>query len=189
MRDTTAIGPLWLRPLWLGLLVAASALLTASFTCVTPFAAFAVIGALSLTRWKAAGFVAAVWLGNQAVGFGLLNYPWTAGSVGWGLAIGAAAVLATVAAHAMLARARALASPLRALAAFALAFGVYQLALYAAALSLLGGTGAFAPRIVGQVLLINAIAVVGLYGLDQAVRAAGAFASRRRPGMSPARLA
>jgi hypothetical protein len=33
-----------------------------------------------------------VWLANQAIGFGLLHYPWTASSFGWGVTIGVAAL-------------------------------------------------------------------------------------------------
>jgi len=50
---------------------------------------------------------------------------------------------------------------------FAAAFVLYELALYAAAVSMLGGAEAFAPAIVGQVLFVNAVTLVGLVGLHQ----------------------
>ena len=40
----------WFRPLWLGLLIVGSAALTTGYTCITPFAAFAVIAATTLSR-------------------------------------------------------------------------------------------------------------------------------------------
>ena len=74
-----AIGPTavdetaWRRRFWLGLLIAASAALSMAFTCITPFAAFAVIGATSLSRWNAVGLTVVLWLANQAVGYGVLH--------------------------------------------------------------------------------------------------------------------
>lgn len=179
----------WLRPLWLGLLIATSAGLTTVYTCITPFAAFAVIAATTLSRRHALAVTVAVWLANQAVGFGVLHYPWTGKTFAWGLAIGAAALVGTLTAQWTVARLGSLRSPARTLAGFVSAFALYQLALYAAAVSMLGGTGAFAPRIIGQVLLVNAVTFVGLFGLSELVEAAGSLARRRRAQTSPARLA
>ena len=189
MRSMTSTEAAWLRPLWLGLLVVAGAALTTAFACITPFAAFAVIGAISLSRWNAACLTVVLWLANQAVGYGVLHYPWNAKSLAWGVTIGAAAVIGTVAAHWTLGRVRSLITPMQALAAFVAAFGVYQLTLYVVAVSLLGGTGAFVPQIIGQVLLVNAVTLVGLYGLDQLVAIAGRAMSRRRTAPLPARFA
>ena len=80
-------------------------------------------------------------------------------------------------------------SVVRACAAFVAAFAVHQLTLYAVAAFVLGGTGAFAPRIVGQILLINAVAFVGLVGLRRLVEAAESFRRRRGAQTSPARFA
>jgi hypothetical protein len=170
----------FIHPLWLALLIGASAALTTSYTCITPFAAFAVIAATTLSRGHAVLLTVGLWLVNQAVGFGVLGYPWTATTLAWGVAIGAAAVLGTLAAHWTVGRLVAFRTPARALAAFAAAFVVYEVALYVAAVSALGGTEAFAPQIVGQVLVVNAATFVGLYGLGQLLAAAAAFLSRRR---------
>jgi hypothetical protein len=179
-------GNAWLRPGWLGLLIAASAALTTVYTCITPFAAFAVIAATTLSRGHALALTVAVWLANQAVGFGVLHYPWTVKTLAWGVAIGGGAIIGTVAAQWTVARLGSLRSPLRALAGFVSAFALYQLALYAVALSILGGTGAFAPRIIGQVLLVNAVTFVGLFGLGQLVEAVGSLGRRRSAQTSPA---
>jgi len=178
-----------LRPFWFALLIAASATLTTVYTCITPFAAFAVIAAATLSRGSALALTVAVWLANQSVGFGVLHYPWTLSTFAWGVAIGAAAVLGTLAAQWSLKRLGSLRAPVPALAAFASAFALYQLALYVVAVSMLGGTSAFVPRILGQVLLVNAVTFVGLFGLGQLVQADGSLARRRRERASPARFA
>jgi hypothetical protein len=180
----------WFRPVWLGLLIAAIAALTTGYTCITPFAAFAVIAAVTLSRRDAVILAVALWLTNQAVGFGVLSYPWTASTLAWGVAIGAATVIATLAAHWAVRRLATLHILARMAAGFAGAFVLYELALYVVAGSLLGGTEAFAPAIVGQVLFANAVTLVGLVALHQLVVIGTAVLSRRRRAQaSPARLA
>jgi hypothetical protein len=180
----------WFRPLWLGLLIAAIAALTTGYTCITPFAAFAVIAAITLSRRDAVILAVALWLTNQAVGFGVLNYPWTASTFAWGVAIGAAAVIATLTAHWAVGRLAAFHILARAAAGLVAAFVFYEVALYAVAVSMLGGTEAFAPAIVGQVLFANAVTLVGLVALHQLVVVGAAVLSRRRRAQaSPARLA
>lgn len=188
MKQTTSSDVAWLHPLWLGLLIAASAALTTVYTCITPLAAFAGIAAATLSRHQALSCTVVVWLANQAVGFGVLNYPWTAKTFAWGVAIGGAAVTGTLAAQWTVGRLGSFRLPTQTLAAFGAAFALYQLTLYAVAVSLLGGTGAFAPRIIGQVLLVNAVTLVGLFGLNRVV-AAAVFLSRRRAYAFPARFA
>jgi hypothetical protein len=178
-----------LRPFWFAVLIAASAVLTTAYTCITPFAAFAVIAAITVTRGQAFAVTVAVWLVNQAVGFGVLDYPWTGKTFAWGVAIGGAAVIGTLAAQWMLGRLGSLRAPVPALAGFVAAFALYQIALYAVAATLLGGTSAFAPAIVGHVLVINAVTFGGLLGLSQLVQAIGALARRRREQASAARFA
>ena len=175
--------------LWLGLLIAASAVLTAVYTCITPFAAFAVLAATTLSRGRAVGLIVAVWLANQAVGFGALSYPWTARTLAWGVAIGAAAVIGTLAAQWTVHRLDSFRAPVRAVAAFVSAFALYQLTLYAAAATTLGGVGAFAPSIVGRVLVVNALTLVGLVGLHRLVVATVSLTRRRPVHGSAARVA
>jgi hypothetical protein len=78
------------------LLVSGSALASLAFVCATPFAAFAVIVAAMLPVRSALVVVAAAWLVNQGIGFGLLHYPIDRNTILWGLTIGTAAVAATV---------------------------------------------------------------------------------------------
>src|SRR6266498_3341415 len=80
-------------------------------------------------------------------------------------------------------------APAQTAGAFVAAFTLYQLTLYAAAASMLGGTEAFSALIIGQVLLVNAVALLGLVGLDQLIAGARFLGRRRRAHASPARLA
>lgn len=89
----------WRHHLWLALLVCASVAFSLGFACATPFAAFGNGAALTLNRRDAILLTGAVWLANQFVGFIILRYPWTITSFACGFAIGAAAILATLAAR------------------------------------------------------------------------------------------
>jgi hypothetical protein len=171
---------------WLGLLCA-SALLTAAYTCVTPFAAFAVIATAALSRRDALLLVGALWLVNQTVGFAWLHYPWTATTFAWSIAIGAAAMSGTLCAQSTIERLSARRSSVQVLAAFLFAFAGYELALYGAAVLVLGGRGAFTIRIIVEVLFINAVTLVGLLALRElagVLRRAG-----KRPEIAPADFA
>jgi hypothetical protein len=178
----------WFRPLWFGVLIAVSAAITTVFTCVTPFAAFAVIAAVTASRRDAVMLAVALWLTNQAVGFGLLHYPWTASTLAWGVALGGAAVIGALAALWTFQRLGSLPSSAQGVVAFVASFALYQLTLYVVAVSWLGGTDMFAPGIVSQVLVINAVTLVGLVALRQAV-AGVALLIRRHAHASSARLA
>jgi hypothetical protein len=189
VKHMLAIEAPWLRLLWLGLLVATSAALTAVYTCIAPFAAFAVLAATTLSRRDGLILTVMLWLANQAVGFGVLNYPWTAETFAWGIAIGGAALIGTLAGQWTVQRLGSWRALGQTVGAFVSAFALYQLALYALAVPFLGGAGAFAPGIIGQVLAVNAGALVGLIGLSQLVAAAAALRHRRRAQAAPARLA
>jgi hypothetical protein len=179
----------WFRPLWFGSLIAISAAITIVFTCVTPFAAFAVIAAVTVSRRDAVLLTVALWLANQAVGFGLLHYPWTASTFAWGAALGVAAVIGTLGALWTFERLTSRQAFARSVVAFVAAFALYQLTLYAVAASWLGGAEMFAPGIVRQVLLINAVTLAGLFALRQVVAGAAVLIRRRRAHASPAGLA
>src|SRR5690349_8199692 len=92
--------------LWPVVLVVVSAVATVGFACVTPFAAFALAAAYVLPARSALLAVAGVWLANQVVGFTVMSYPWDLETAAWGIAIGAAALLATAAASYVMQRSR-----------------------------------------------------------------------------------
>jgi hypothetical protein len=156
----------WRHHLWLALLVCASVAFSLGFACATPFAAFSTAAALTLNRRDAFLLTGTVWLANQFVGFTVLRYPWTITSFAWGIAIGAAAILATLAARWTT---RALHKAVwtgRYLAAFAAAFAVFEGVLFMVSLVVLGGTEDFTPAIVGWIFVLNASALIGLFELN-----------------------
>jgi hypothetical protein len=177
------------RWLWIAILASLSIWLTPAFTCITPFAAFAVITAATLSGRQAVAGATVVWLVNQLVGFGALGYPWTGKTLAWGAAIGAATIGATLVARSTLRRVPSWPGHARGAAAFATAFVTYEIALYALAATVLGGTAAFAPRIVAQVLLISAVTTVGLFALHRLLGATVAFVRRHRARVASAPLA
>src|SRR5215470_14273540 len=143
------------------LLVAGCASASLVFSCATPFAAFAVLVAAALPLRSALAAIAAVWLVNQAIGFGLLGYPRTLDTAAWGVALGAAAAIATVIAAAMFSRLAAVGRlatyPLALIASLA----AYELALLAVTPAL-GGGDAFTTEIVGRIAFLNAVWLAGL---------------------------
>ena len=160
------------------MLVVISAVSSWEFACITPFVAFAVAAGYALSARGALLTVSAIWLVNQAIGFGVLNYPGTIDAVLWGFAIGAAALLAAVLACATLRL--ELRNNVTALgAAFVLAFGAYEGGLFLVTLAL-GGEDAFTPAIVAHVALLNLGWTVGLVGTYEILRYSGAITVERR---------
>ena len=178
----------WVHLLWIGLLTAVSAGLTTGYTCVVPFAALAVAAAITLPQREALVCTILVWLANQAAGFGLMGYPWTLNTIGWGAVIGVAALAGTLVAQALRPSLQGLRSSIQTMTAFVVAFSVHQSILYAAAVSILGGTAAFAPGIIAQVLSVNLVTLGGLWSLSQLLTVA-VSSHRRRVSASPARFA
>jgi hypothetical protein len=166
------------RALWLCLLVAVGAASSVALACVTPVAAIATLAALKLRRLEGLAVVLVVWLANQAIGFGLLGYPWTLNCLAWGLAIGVSGLLGFGAAC-------ALSSPhpvrLAVSLPFVAAFAVYELGLYIAGLGLGTEQGAFLFAVVKQVFLVNLIALLVLQALSGLVRGLGLLGGSANP--------
>lgn len=156
----------WRHRAWLAALVLAVSAFSLAFACATPFAAFAAMAALTVSRGDALRLTLTLWLLDQAIGFGIHGYAPTGNALGWGAAMGAAALLATVAAWAIASRAPSQPTVRTALA-FAGAFAVYEAALLAVAVAGLGGVENFAPRIVAEILFVNLVALVGLAVLNR----------------------
>lgn len=155
---------------WPALLLAAALLSSFTFACVTPFAAFAVLTALTMGLKRALGAVAAIWAVNQALGFLALGYPLDASTVAWGGAIGVAALAATLAAKAFVG------SPSlpEIVAGFAAAFVAYEAVLVLASL-FLGGTANFALAIDAKLALSDACWLAGIAILRHLLARMGAF--------------
>lgn len=161
----------WRHHAWFVLLVAASVGLSTSFACATPLVAFGAAAALTLPPRDAVRLICVVWFTDQVFGFTVLHYPRTATSATWGVVMGAATVLATVAAQKVLQREQPKA--VAALAAFLVGFIVYQATLVVPALLGLGGLGGFKPAVIARVFTINASTLVGLMVLNYVGRAVG----------------
>jgi hypothetical protein len=165
-------------------LVVISSVSSWEFACITPFVAFAVVAGYALSARGAVLTVAAIWLVTQASGFAVLGYPWTVDTILWGLAIGAAALLAAVLACGTLRF--GLRNNVTAVgAALVSAFGAYEGGLFLVTFAL-GGQDAFTPAIVGHVALLNLGWTVGLVGTYEILQYSGAIpAQRRRVSSAP----
>ena len=161
-QKNRSIANAWPRLLWLAILVLASLIVSVLLSCATPFEAIGAAAAVTLARRDALLASGLTWLINQCVGYGMLGYPWTYNSVAWGLALGAATLVATLAAGALYQTRKALPSLLRSTLAFAAAFLAFEVAIYAVAFFFLGGLQDFTTGIVSRVLVINAATFVGL---------------------------
>ena len=155
----------WRHQAWLALLVVAISGFSLVYACAIPFAAFAVMAAMTLSRGDAYRTTIVLWLVNQVIGYIILGYPWTVNSFSWGIVIGVVASLCTMTARWIVARLRMAWRAAQALVALGAAFAVYEVALYGVAVAGLGGTGTFVLPLDGRILIVNAAALVGLYGL------------------------
>ena len=154
-----------LLALWIALVAALTVGGSLAFACAAPLAAIGALAALTMGRIEGVTLVIAAWLANQAVGFGILDYPLDASTFGWGAAIGAASVAGFLAAR------WAVRVSLPMIVRFALAlvvsYAVYEVVLYAYGVAV-GSTGAFTAEIIGRIFLINAIAFAALLALHRA---------------------
>jgi hypothetical protein len=165
---------------WVVLLIAMAALSSVTFECVTPFAAFAVLTAATMSLPRALAAMAAVWLVNQALGYLALAYPLDASSLMWGGAIGIAALAAAAAVSAIVAAMRAPRWS-RLVVGFVAAVIVYEVLLFLVAL-VLGGAENFSPGIVAKVALSNAAWLAGIAILRHGLLRFGAIRGlSRRP--------
>ena len=166
MQGKAAVTPM----LWVVLIAALSVGGSYIYTCATPFAAIGALAARKMDRGTGLTLVALVWIANQLVGYGLLDYPQTANSIAWGGAIGLAAGAGFFAARTI--GNLGWTNAASAAASFVVAFIVYEAALYAAGF-VLGGADAFSFEIVARVFFINAVAFVAalaLYRIAEALR-------------------
>lgn len=142
-----------------------SVLFTLGFACAVPLAAFAAISAMSFDRRTALLATGAVWLANQAIGFGFMHYPLDGETLAWGATLGVIALLSCEAAGLVTRRVAGVGG---AFVAFAAAFVAYEgsLLLIDAGLGLLEDVD-FLGKL--RILLINACAFGGLWALKTIV--------------------
>lgn len=160
-------GFAWRRPALFAVLTAASVAFTLAFACATPFAGFGAAAVLFMPRRDALLAVGAAWLANQGVGFAALHYPWTAECFGWGLALGAVALFATLGAAFAAARLKTFPGAVAATAAFLSAFAIYEGLLFLITLAVHGGFEAYAPAVIARIFALNAAAFAGLLAMER----------------------
>jgi hypothetical protein len=163
------------RFVWGGILTLLTVASTLAVACGTPFAALATLAALFLPRRDAFVLIAVNWLANQAIGFGLLHYPLNWDCYRGGIDLGIAALLSTMAAMLAQGALRNVATTVRAIGSFAVAFVAYEGSLF---LTSPAGSGAdFAASVVLYIFYVNAVALVGLLLLQSAATALGFVSS------------
>ncbi len=165
----------------LALLACSCALVSLAFACATPFAAFAVVASAMLSMRPALLLMAAAWIVNQGIGFAVLGYPLDAKTALWGVAIGAAALIATLESKVLL-KCLHRSGTLKALSVALIgAFAAYEVVLFAVT-PFLGGTGSFTLPIIAHLGLLNILWLIGLLAVCAAVRIL--TATRRHQTMS-----
>jgi hypothetical protein len=174
---------------WLALLVIATSAFSFVFACAPPFAAFSVLAAMTLSRRDALRTTVALWLVNQVVGYAVLGYPRAVNSFSWGLVMGVVAIMATLVAGQIVSRLRTMGGLTRALVALGGTFAAYEAVLFTIAAAGLGGTESFALPIVGRILVVNVVALAGLYALYRVGAAVGMSSRASRREAVPARAA
>jgi hypothetical protein len=177
--QSLALSTGWRRPLWIALLVAASVAFTLGFACATPLAAFAAIAALSMPRKDALLLIGLVWLANQAVGFSVLHYPWTADCFAWGIGLGIVALLATLGAAWTAERFNPLGRLASAMALLT-AFAIYEGLLFLTSIIVQSGVEDYTAAIVGRIFAMNAVAFIGLLVVNRIGVSAGLAPEPRR---------
>ena len=183
MQFFRSFSPDWRRPVWVLLLVAASVAFSFTLACALPFAALCAVAACTLPRRDAFYVAGAVWMTNQAIGFGFLHYPWTASCLAWGVVIGLSALLCTLVAYWVRQRLIRWHPLVGCVAAYGAAFAAFEAALAASAV-MLGGLENFTPHIVANIFGINTIAWVGFFALSWV----GAFVGVAHSSVSLARM-
>lgn len=164
---------------WPVLLIAATLLSSFTFACVAPFAAFAVMTAATMRLPRALGLVAAIWLVNQALGFGALGYPLDGATLAWGGVIGVAALTATVAATFAIRAAGTWPLWTRPIVGLVAAFIVYE-AILLLATFVLDGVQNFSLEIVAKLALSDACWLAGIAILRHGLLRFGAISGRNR---------
>ncbi|MDB5725940.1 MAG: hypothetical protein JWQ16_2694 [Novosphingobium sp.] len=159
--------------LWILLLTLTSTATTLALGCAMPFAALAALAALYLRQRDGLILLLLAWSANQAVGFGLMNYPHDPKTLAWGIGLATAAIGSGVSAYAALARLPHLAPVLRTGAAFIAAFVAFKAVVLVWAL-VLGGVGTtLSPFYASRQFVRDGAILVGLLALYRAVVWAG----------------
>jgi hypothetical protein len=177
----TTLAAGWRRDLWLAILVATCVGLSLFFACVMPFGALAAVAAFTLSKRHAYLFVLGAWLVNQAIGFSFLDYPRDANTILWGVAIAVAVLGATWAARLTAEKLSGSSQVVKLIAALFAAVAVYEVLLFVAALTPLGGSENFGLEIVVAVFAVNIAALAFICLLNLLALVTGLVIRERAP--------
>jgi hypothetical protein len=133
------------RLFWQAVLALSGGVMTLTLACIAPFPAIAVLASRTLTIRRSIVATCGAVVANQLVGFAVLGYPRTLATLAWGPVFLCATLVALLVAR------RIVRTPV----AFAAAFVAYEAVLAAYTYVTERSLGAFAPSIVGQVVLAN----------------------------------
>lgn len=165
--------------LWVGLLTATSAVTTLALGCATPFSSLAAIAATRMSARAGIALMVLAWAVSQAIGFGLLHYPHDAKTIAWGLAILTAALLSLGAARWGDRMINSSGAPMQVATAFGIGFVGYKTGLLLWSFVLGGVHTALSPYWTAWQFGREALIVVGLVVLYEALVAIGVPAARR----------
>ena len=147
-----------------GILIAASLIFSFAFSCAIPLAALAAFAALKLKPREAVLSVGAVWLINQLIGFGCLNYPRTSECFAWGIGMGIAACAALIVAMQAARRFQEPDNTAATVTAFAGAFITFKAFIFGLGFAL--PNGAFSWPIFAKIVIVNAATFPALLMLN-----------------------
>lgn len=165
--------------LWVGLLTVTSAVTTLALACATPFSSLAAIAATRMSVRAGVTLMVLTWAVSQAIGFGVLHYPHDPRTVAWGFAMLTAALLSLGAARWGDRIVERSGPVMRAATAFGTGFLGYKVGLLLWSLVLGGVHTALSPYWTAWQVGREALIVVGLVVLYEALVAVGVPAARR----------
>jgi len=159
--------------LWVSLLTAASTATTLALACATPFPALAALAAVHMRRRDGIALMLLAWGASQFVGFFLLGYPRDGSTLGWGFALGTAAVGLALASYTALRALDYRSVAARLCLAYAAGFTAFKGIILLWALVLGGLHTAMAPELLAEQFVRNGAILIGLYALYRALVAVG----------------
>lgn len=174
--DRTQVSTLWIM-----LLTLASTATTLVFACATPFTALAALAATQMRARDGAILMLVAWIASQLVGFCVLDYPRDASTVGWGAALGMAAIVAAIVARAAIDRIASRNIAVRLAIAFLAASLAFKSVILLWSLGLGGVETALSPAINAPQFLRNGAILAGLCLLYRTLVALGVPATSSRP--------
>ena len=166
--------------LWIVLLTAASTATTFVLACATSFPGLAALAAVHMRRRDSIVMMLLAWLASQLVGFCFLDYPRTATTFAWGIALAMAAVAAALGASTAFSRMKFRSTGGRLTLAYGAAFVAFKAVILLWALGLGGLESVTDPMITARQLVRDGAILIGLFALYRGLVALGVPAAQPR---------